>query len=565
MTIPKKAAALALALTISLSTVVSAFAESGEDINDTLPTIEITLPQEEQGEEQETASDDGSVTGSSVTESEQAEDRQSDMSDTSSTSVSTSVSTSKVTSPTKASTKPVITTSKKTTASTSKVTTKKTTTTTKKVVPAKTVKLTQSAVLYKGEKRKLDILAAKKGKVTVKTANKKIVAVSGTTIKAKKSGSTKVTVTVKSGRNTYIVTINITVKVSSYDSSVSYKASKTSSSRNVPALIWHREVKAGKSFKLSVSGYDKVTFSSSDSKIASVSSKGKVTAKKKGTALIKANVKAGSGSYTFYTQVHVYKSKPAPKVTQAQINSFFGASGFIGSSIGVGQQMYFDSQGYSFLGHPTMMVRGCYAFHNDGGANGSQYQISCGGYTGPARYCVQRSKVKRVFINMGTNDMMGDADYVFNNYVNYISGIRSVNPKVPIYIEAMTPVYAGGQKGYLNNATVNALNAKLAAYCRKKSDMYFIDINTPLKAGTGSLPAAYSSDNYVHLTAAAYAVWTDTIVDYVKKQLIAEQRAKDAVKTYTESKTAANLKTAKKYVKKLEASALKTKLQKKLK
>ena len=451
--------------------------------------------------------------------------------------------------------------------------TTKTTTVTKKTTTApkddvkqgKTVKLTQNIILYKGEKKKLDIVGANKGKVTVKTGNKKIVSVSGTTLSAKKCGSTKVTVSVKYGDNTYIVNANIVVKASSYDSSVSYKATKSPAALKAPALVWHKGVKVGNSFKLKLTGYDKVSFSSGNKAVATVSSKGEVKARKSGTALIKAKVTAGGQTYTFYTKVHVYTAKPAATVTQAQIDKFFGESGFIGSSIGVGQKNYFDAQGYSFLGHPTMMVKGCYAFHNDGGANGSQYQIGVGGYTGPARYVVQRSGVKRVFINMGTNDMVGSADYVYGNYVAYLNGIRETNPNVPIYIEAMTPVYAGGQRGNLNNANVNALNAKLAAYCKGQSDMYFIDINTPLKAGTGALPAAYSSDSYVHLTFAAYAVWTDVVVDYVKAQMIAEQRAKDAVTTYTESKTADNLKAAKKAVKKLEASALKTKLSKKLK
>ena len=435
----------------------------------------------------------------------------------------------------------------------------------KNAAAVRTVKLTQNIVLYKGEKRTLDVVGVKNGKPTVKTSNKKIVAVSGLNITAKKSGKAKVTVTVKSGKNTYIVNVNVTVKVSSYDSSISYKATKDSNKHKAAALVWHKAVKAGNSFDLKMTGYDKVTFTSTDKSIASVTAKGRVTARKKGTALIKAKVKAGKQSYTFYTKVHVYSEKAAPVITQSEIDKFFGSSGFVGSSIGEGQQMYFNSMGYNYLGHPKMMVKNSYAFHNDEGANGARYQVGYGSYTGPARYVIQYAGVKRVFIHMGTNDMMGSADYVFGRYVDYLAGIRAVNPKVPIYVEAMTPVYPGGEKGYLNNATVDALNSKLKAYCKKQSDIYFIDVNTPLKGGTSGMLGIYSSDNYVHITAAGYRVWTETLIEYIKKQLIAEQRAKDAVKTYTESKLAADKKAAKKYVDKLEASSLKTSLLKKLK
>ena len=460
---------------------------------------------------------------------------------------------------TKTTAKTTAETTKKTTKATTKVTTKATT----KAV-SKTVKLTQGITMYKGESRTLDIIGSKY-KYTVKSKNAKIVYVNGKKITAKKCGTTYVVVTVKSGRNTYIVNIKITVKISSYNSSVKFSQTKTPKDFKRTALIMHKGLKIGSTMNIKPTGYDKISYQTTDKKIATVNSKGVVTGKGKGVTIIKAIVTAGKESFIFYTKVHVYKSNPSPSVSQKTIDSFFGSSGFVGSSIGVGQQNYFNSMGYNFLGHPTMMVRGCYAFHNDGGANGSQYQIAYGGVTGMAKNVIKRSGVKRVFINMGTNDMFGNAESVFERYKSYLEGIRAVNPNVPIYIEAMTPIYSSGQRGNLTNYQVNRLNELLAGYAKKQSDIYYIDINTPLKAGTSSLPAKYSSDKYVHLTNAAYKVWTDTMVEYVEKQLIAEQKAKDAVATYTENKTADNLKTAKAYVNKLEKGSLKSSLTKKLK
>ncbi|MBR1750200.1 MAG: Ig-like domain-containing protein [Ruminococcus sp.] len=430
----------------------------------------------------------------------------------------------------------------------------------------KTVTLTQSITLYKGEKRQLDIVwQTKNSKAKITSSNKKVLSVKGKTMTAKKCGKSTVTVKVKDKNNTYIVKLKVTVKYSSYLSSVKYEKAKFAKYNKPATLVTHKEIKKGNTCKLKITGADSIEYITSDSSVASVSKKGVIKAKKKGSALIKAKVKANGQKYTFFTRIHVYDQKPDITITQSQIDDFFGSSGFIGSSIGVGQKSYFASKGYNYLGHPTMMVVGCYAFHNDNGSNGSTYQISYGGYTGPARYVVKRSGVKRLFINMGTNDMFGSAGFVFDNYVSYINGIRSENPGLPIYIEAMTPVYTAGEKTFLNNANVNALNAKLYEWCKDKQDIYYIDVNTPLKAGTSSLPSYYSSDNYVHLTNAAYAVWTDTLIEYVKKQLIKEQKAKDAVKTYTESKTKKNRKAARKVVNKLHNGALKTELLNKLK
>ena len=427
------------------------------------------------------------------------------------------------------------------------------------------VTLTQKLTLYKGETRELDIIRQTgKSKASVVSSNKKVVSVSGRKITAKKCGKSTVTVSVKDGKNTYKVKIKITVRISSYKHSIKYSTEKATNA-NVPAsLVMHRQLLAGNTYKLSLSGQDSVKFSSSNKSIASVSRKGVVKGIRPGSALIKAKVTANGKKYTFYTRIHVYDNIPSPVITQSQIDDFFGSSAFVGSSLGVTQKKYFESKGKGYLGSPAMLVTGCYGFHNDEGANGSQYQLSYNGYTGPARYVIERSGADKVFINMGTNDMFGDGEYVFNNYVSYLNGIRDVNPGLPIYIEAMTPVYSGGEKGHLRNYDVDTLNSLLKSWCKKQNDIYFIDINTPLKDGTDSLPLYYTSDKYVHLTFSAYEVWTDTIIKYVKKKLIKEMKAKDAVNTYCEYKTSSNKKEALKYVGKLHKGALKTSLKNKL-
>ena len=121
-------------------------------------------------------------------------------------------------------------------------------------------------------------------KVSYTSTNKKIATVSKTgVIKAKKSGT--VTIKVKSGKKTK----NIKVKVA--------KKAPTGMT-GVPAT---KTLKKGKSFtikaKLTPSGAEaKIKYSSSNKKIATVNGKGKVTAKKPGTATI--TVKAGNVTKT---------------------------------------------------------------------------------------------------------------------------------------------------------------------------------------------------------------------------------------------------------------------------
>ncbi len=249
------------------------------------------------------------------------------------------------------------------------------------------------------------------------------------------------------------------------------------------------------------------------------------------------------------------------KVKKKEIKKYFKKSAFIGSSIGLGQKMYMKSEGYKYLGHPKMLVKGCYAFTND---KGGKYSISYKGRSGPARYAVKRAKVKRVFINMGTNDLFEGPKKVFKRYKKYIASMKKTNKGIVIFIESMTPVYKSGQKKRLNNRNVNKLNNYLKKYCKGKKNLYYIDITTALKDSSGGLKRKYCSDHYVHMTMAGYRVWTKKVLKYVKKMLKKEKRAVKAVKFAKKRRTRNEIKRAKKYVKSLRNSKLKKKLKKKL-
>ena len=148
---------------------------------------------------------------------------------------------------------------------------------TKVVVAEKTVKL------QKGQKQKIHAYIqplTTEDKLTFTSSNKNVATVSKDgTITAKKAG--KANITVKAGKKK--VTVKVTVQ-----------APAPTGINGVPAT---KTLKKGKSFtikpKLTPSGAEaKITYSSSNKKVATVNAKGKVAAKRKGTAVI--TVKAGS-------------------------------------------------------------------------------------------------------------------------------------------------------------------------------------------------------------------------------------------------------------------------------
>lgn len=123
-----------------------------------------------------------------------------------------------------------------------------------------------------------------KEKVTYSSSNKKVATVSSKgVIKAKKAGTAKITV--KSGKKKVVVTVKVT-------------GVKTTNLSGVPAA---KNVSKGKSFKIKAIATpkntdEKITFKSSNKKVATVTSKGVVKGLKKGAATI--TVQSGSKKMT---------------------------------------------------------------------------------------------------------------------------------------------------------------------------------------------------------------------------------------------------------------------------
>lgn len=156
-------------------------------------------------------------------------------------------------------------------------------------------------VLEKGTKHKITYKRygkAKKGKIRFKSSNKKVVSVSRKgVLTAKKNGTARITVYVKiKGKKKYKRTVKIRVGARVQNITINgYECVKKG-----------KTVSLSKSIKPSNAKNMAVTWSSENSKIAKVSSSGKVTGVNEGETVIKARAKDGSGVVARYN-MHVYK------------------------------------------------------------------------------------------------------------------------------------------------------------------------------------------------------------------------------------------------------------------
>lgn len=420
--------------------------------------------------------------------------------------------------------------------------------------------------LYKGETRVIPVMnVGGESSVSFESSNPLCVKVSNNgTVTALKAGRSIISTIYKKGELSYQSEINVEVSISSFYHTGKYGKSinPVKSNTKLPVLGLHSELKKGAKKQLYVKNCDDVQYKSSDNSIVTVDDKGLLVAKKKGASTITVVCQKDDCKITYKEMIHVLGKTKEPRVSSKKRNRYLSNAGFIGNSVGLGLESYIRSKGKGFLGGPTMMVRGCYSFANDKSRN-TPYMIRYRGVPYQAKDAVAKSKIKKVFINMGTNDLGIGYNYCVKSYFDYINGIRKKNPNVIIFIESMTPARSG--KGDLNNANINRLNKELKKYAKKHKDVYYIDISTCMKESGGRMKKAYSSDGYVHISMAGYKAWVNALCEQVEVLLAKEQIAKDAVSTATESKDKEQVEEAEKVVSKLDDSTVKTLLNKKLK
>ena len=394
----------------------------------------------------------------------------------------------------------------------------------------KTTEQTLPLILYKEEVRTLDLGKAAE-KAEIQSSDESVVSVKGKEITAVSCGDAVVTVTQQGSGSDFVTKLNVSVKYSRFDSSPEYTAGGMTGEKD--GFVYHTSIKKGSMLPLGITGADSVTYSSSDESVAVVSDDGTVTAIAEGDAVITAEVVSGKDVCEQKTVLNVFKSVSTP-LPQEEIDKFFSRAVFIGCSLGEGHKMYLESQGEGYLGSPIYLALSSYGIYNDDGRNGEDYMLSYNGVTDSAKNLLKDIDADSVFINLGTNDMYGDADFVGETFVEYLDGIREENPEKVIYVEAVTPVCIGSETDYLTNENVDALNKILEDYCGSNPDAYYIDINSILKNDDGGLDDKYTSDGYVHLNDAANEAWTKKLINTVKNQLVYQQRAEDAVQTFEE-------------------------------
>lgn len=181
--------------------------------------------------------------------------------------------------------------------------------------------------------------------------------------------------------------------------------------------------------------------------------------------------------------------------------SFFDDAVFVGDSISL--KLSYDTTGR--LGNAQFLVQGSY------GVGNAIYDVLPTTYRGNTytnlEDAIAATGAKKLFIMMGMNDIgLYGIDGTIENWGTLLELIRGVCPDMEIYIQSMTPVWTGGEKGGLTNPNINEYNVKLRNFAAENG-CAFIDVAPFMRDATGGLATSFCSDNYVHVSEAGVDMW----------------------------------------------------------
>lgn len=136
--------------------------------------------------------------------------------------------------------------------------------------------------------------------------------------------------------------------------------------------------------------------------------------------------------------------------------------------------------------------------------------------------CVYELSPRRIFINIGTNDLSDSSipmEQVMNNYDRILSDIEEHLPGVELYLMAYYPVNYDAateeMKACLqirNNEKIALANTEVEKLAKKHHAKY-IDVNDGLKDSDGNLKAEYTYEG-MHIKPEGYLAILDDVLKY---------------------------------------------------
>ncbi len=217
----------------------------------------------------------------------------------------------------------------------------------------------------------------------------------------------------------------------------------------------------------------------------------------------------------------------------ADVNdAYFNDSVFVGNSIMLHYKNYITNgraTNNSLLGNASFFAAASFSFYNNKNQKAEQSDCAWPVYRGEKMNissAVSAMNVKTVYLSlMALNDIAIYKDGItgvnetYNLVVELIGELKTANPDLNVVIISNTYLHSSNNSmsKKLNNGSIHTFNTRVLDYCNQNG-IDFVDVAYALIDDSGCLGTEFCSDNYCHLTKAAYNAWTEQLRDYAGKK-----------------------------------------------
>ena len=188
---------------------------------------------------------------------------------------------------------------------------------------------------------------------------------------------------------------------------------------------------------------------------------------------------------------------------------FFADAVILGDSISHILETYCYDSGD--LGEVMFLCPNSYSVHN---AVSGQLQVWIQGRAHSVEDAIALTGARKVFIMLGVNDVAreGGVPGTMELWQIMLDRIREKSPDVTFYIESCFPVYRYAEYLPDGNGVIDGYNEQLRQFC-EDNDCVYVDIAHFFKDEFNALADIYCSDQYVHITNEAAALWASLLRD----------------------------------------------------
>ncbi|MCD7778499.1 MAG: GDSL-type esterase/lipase family protein [Clostridiales bacterium] len=228
--------------------------------------------------------------------------------------------------------------------------------------------------------------------------------------------------------------------------------------------------------------------------------------------------------------------KPIPDIDIEDTSAdwFFENSMFVGDSLMDGFRLYCMRMGDGFFSDPIFLTKTRLGIYHllQPVSESSMHPL----YMGEKMLledAVVKSGVDKVFIILGTNDLVGyTPEETVSEYNDLLYRIHAKAPDVKIYVIGETYIFTSGQKPGFTNENMRIFNDSMYKLCANYDYLEFINIGDRLLDSNEGLKDEFCSDDYIHMTIEGYEVWAKVLRAYAK-DFIAQENSAEGITEVT--------------------------------